>query len=102
MIDIVSIGADLGVLDTDTPRAKNILSVQVGTLVYATDFGIDLKYFLSQDFEFQNASFKSYLIQVLANNSINVASLDESVNTLFSTYGFNLTPTSSGKTLVAG
>lgn len=92
MIDIVSQGSglDIGVFDTQTVRAANILSVQVGNLEYAPDLGIDLAYFLSPDFKFQNESFKSYLIEVLANSSINVASVLETIDELFSTYSFNL------------
>ncbi len=92
MIDIVSAtdGLDLGVFDTQTCRAANILSVQLGNLEYAKDLGIDLRYFLSEDFRFQNESFKAYLIQVLANKSINVASVIDIVDKLFTTYAFNL------------
>lgn len=103
MIDIAysAPGLDLGTFDTQTFRAKNILSVQVGSLVYAPDLGIDLKYFLSEEFRFQNESFKSYLIQVLASHSINVASIDDTFQNLFQKYVFNLTPAENEKTLVA-
>lgn len=90
MIDIVGIGTDLRLFDTQTTRAKNILSIQVGVLEYAPDLGIDLKYFLSEDFRFQNESFRSYLIEVLANRGINVASVLDEVNNLFTKYTFNL------------
>lgn len=101
MIDIVSIGADIGVYNTQTSRAANILSVQLGALEYAQDLGIDLKYFLSEDFRFQNESFKSYLVQVLANNGINVSSVVEVVEALFSNYTFNLTPPETSGGLIA-
>ncbi len=102
MTDIVSLGTDLGVLDTDTSRAANILSVQLGRLTYAPDLGVDLGYFLSPDFKFQNESFKAYLIQVLANHSINVASVMETVESLYTVFTFNVPPTSSDSSLVAG
>ncbi len=104
MIDIMppsEPGLDLGSLDTDAYRARNILSVQLGSLEYAPDLGIDLKYFLSEEFQFQNESFKSYLIQVLANHSINVASLTDAVDNLFRTYNFNITPSKSEGGMVA-
>jgi hypothetical protein len=101
MIDITSIGTDIGLLDTQVPRAGNILSIQVGSLQYAQDLGIDLKYFLSEDFEFQNESFRSYLIQTLANRSINVASMPELVENLFTKYTVNLSPSANDKSLVA-
>lgn len=102
MIDIVSLhnGLDMGVFDTQTERAKNILSIQVLSLEYAPDLGIDLKYFLSENFRFQNESFKSYLIQVLANQGVNVASVLDTVNNLYTKYTFNLTKDESGSSLI--
>lgn len=101
MVDIVSIGNDLGLFDTQVPKAGNILSVQLGTLAYAPELGIDLRYFLSETFIFQNESFKAYLIQVLANNSINVASVIDTLENLFGKYTFNLTRSESDSSLVA-
>ena len=92
MIDIVRVanGEDLGLFNTDIERAKNILSVQIGELEYLPDFGIDLKYFLAEEFSFQNESFKSYLIQVLANYSVNVSSVIETVEALHRQFTFNI------------
>ncbi len=92
MTDIVSNiqGLDMGIFDTQTCRAANILSVQLGSLEYAQGLGIDLKYFLSSDFRFQNESFRAYLIEVLANSSINVSSVIDIVDKLFHTYTFNI------------
>ncbi len=101
MIDIVSIGTDIGTFNTDVSRAANILSVQVGALEYAPNLGIDLNYFLSSDFSFQNESFKSYLIQVLANKGINVASVAELIDNLFTTFTFNLVPDQTVGSLIA-
>lgn len=103
MIDIVSWepGKDLGILDTQTPRAANILSVQVQSLEYAPELGIDLKYFLSPEFEFQNESFKAYCVQVLAQNGINVANVSEEVRALFTKLGFNILPDQKSTGLVA-
>lgn len=101
MIDISSVGTDIGILDTQTGRAANILSVQAGSLQYAPTVGIDLKFFLSEEFAFPNESFRSYVIQVLASHSINVASMPEIVENLFKTYVVNLSPASNDKSLVA-
>jgi hypothetical protein len=92
MIDIVSAneGLDLGTFDTDTTKAANVLSVQEGALEYAPTLGIDLKYFLSADFSFQNASFKAYLVERLANNRINVSSVLEQIESLYSLLTFKL------------
>lgn len=101
MIDIISVGTDIGVYDTQTTRAANILSVQVAALEYAPDLGIDLRYFLSEDLRFQNEGFKSYLIQVLANSGINVAEVVDTVENLFVQYTFKLIPAETSTGLVA-
>lgn len=101
MIDIVSLGSDIGLYDTQTSKAKNILSVQLGALEYAPDLGIDLEYFLSEDFRFQNESFKSYLIQRLANSGINVSSVIETIEALYTEYTFNLTAAETSGGLIA-
>ncbi len=102
MIDITGVTAgDIGVVDTQASKAANVLSVQIGALEYAPLLGIDLKYFLSEDFRFQNASFRAYLVEILANNGINVASVRENIENLFSTYQFNLTGQESNQGLVA-
>jgi len=95
MIDIVSVGVELGVLDSQAPKATNILSVQIGALEFAPLLGIDLKYFLGEEFRVQNDSFKAYLIEVLANNSINVTSVLEVVENLFERFTFNIKPPES-------
>lgn len=102
MIDIISLkqGFDMGVLDADTSKAANILSIQLGTLEYEPTLGIDLRYFLQPDFKFQNSAFKAYLIEVLANRSINVASVVDTVDNLFSKYTFNLKDSESNTGLV--
>jgi hypothetical protein len=103
MIDIVSTeaGLDMGTYDTQTEKAANILSVQLGSLEYAQDLGIDLRYFLSEDFKFQNESFQGYLVEVLANNGINVGSVVELVDSLSSQYTINLTPEETSTGFVA-
>ncbi len=99
MIDIGEFSNDdIRIIDSQIPKATNLLSVQLGALEYLPDFGIDLRYFLENPVKFQNQSFRSYLIQALANNGINVASLDTEADALFETYVFNLAPqeTSAG------
>lgn len=103
MIDIISFndGEDLGVQNTQVPRAANILSVQLGALEYAQEIGIDLKYFLSQDFKFENESFRAYLIEVLANSGINVSKVTDLVNNLYNNFIFELAPEETDSGLVA-
>ncbi len=103
MIDIIGLTdtGDLKLYDTQTEKGKNVLSVQLGALQYAPDFGIDLKYFLSEDYKFQNESFKSYLVQILAENGINVATVIETVQNLAEEYEFKITPPESSGSLIA-
>jgi hypothetical protein len=101
MTDITSISDDLNVFDSQVSKAGNILSVQLGSLEYAQDFGIDLKYFLDEGFRFQNESFKSYLIERLANSGINVASVIETVENLYQQYTLNLSPEETQGGLIA-
>lgn len=103
MIDIVSTiyGQDIGLFNTQTTRAANILSVQLGTLEYAQDLGIDLRYFLSEDFRFQNDSFKAYLVETLASRGINVTQVVEQIDSLFSTLNFNLAPDENNSGFIA-
>lgn len=101
MIDIVSVGQDIGLFDTQTNRAANILSVQLGYLEYAPELGIDLKYFLSEDFQFQNESFKAYLVQVLASFGINVIEVNEQIENLYAKFVFNIPASQSGNGLIA-
>lgn len=104
MIDIAvqeQAGLDLGAYDTQNFRAANLLSVQLGSLEYEPDFGIDLKYFLSEDFKIQNDSFKAYLVEALANRAINVASIIDEKGLLSSIYNFNLTPEEQSTGMIA-
>lgn len=101
MIDISSVGADLNVQNTQIGKATNILSTQLGSLEYAPGFGIDLRYFLQTDLKFQNESFKSYCLQVLSREGINVANILETVNRLYSNYIFDLSSEGNSTALVA-
>lgn len=103
MIDgaYVADGLDLGIYDTQAYKAGNILNVQLGSLEYAPDLGIDLKYFLSSEFKFQNESFKSYCVETLANRGVNVSSVTEEVETLFNRLIFNIKAEESSTGLIA-
>lgn len=103
MIDIVGIhdGEDLHLFNAQTVKAQNILSVQLGSLEYAPDLGIDLAYFLSEQFRFQNESFKSYCISTLATYGISVAELVDTEQSLFRQYEFILAPEETTDGLIA-
>jgi len=102
MIDIVSSGSDgMETYNTQTERAANILSVQLGALEYEKTIGIDLRYFLADDLRFQNESFKAYIVQVLATKGINVANLVETIEALASRFTINLTPDETSGGMIA-
>lgn len=87
MLDIVEVkNGDLNVFDAIVCKAGNVLSIQLGSLEYAPDFGVDLRFFLQSDFQFQNESFKAYLVQRLAESQVNVAKVVDTVNTLSEKY----------------
>lgn len=89
MIDIVGFsGGDLVMFDAQTPKAANVLQVQIGSLEYAPDFGIDLRFFLDEDLQFQNESFKSYLIQRLSEHHINVNEVLETLEKFYLQFTF--------------
>lgn len=102
MIDIVGFDTKgMQLYDTQTERAANILSVQLGALEYEPDLGIDLRYFLTEKINFQDESFKAYLVQALASRGINVSSLTEAINALDSDYMINLSPVENSTGLIA-
>lgn len=92
MIDIITIedGKDLVLLNTDVPRAASVLGVQQGDLEYAQDFGVDLRFFFDPTYQFQNESFKAYLVQRLLQHQINVAQVLDTVQTFFTKYTFSI------------
>lgn len=102
MIDIVSSDENgMETYNTQTERAANILSVQLGALEYEKTIGIDLRYFLSDELRFQNESFKAYIVQVLATKGINVANLVETIEDLASRFTINLTPDETSGGMIA-
>lgn len=94
-------GVDSGTFDTQTFKAANILGVQLGALEYAPDLGIDLKFFLTNDFEIQNESFEAYCIQVLAQNGVNVTGVNKVLENLFQSMIFNIAPLETTTGLIA-
>lgn len=101
MIDIIpptQPGKDASIVNTQVPRAANLFAVQVGNLEYLPNWGVDLNYFLTEGLEFQNESFKSYLVKQLSANGINTTSVIDTVEDFIETMTFNLTPedTSTG------
>ncbi len=66
-------GNDLPTQNSIAPKAGNVVNIQLGSLDFAPDFGVDLEYFITEDFQFQAASFQAYLVQRLAQHKVNVS-----------------------------
>ncbi len=87
MLDIVELadGGDMNVMDAVVAKAGNVLAIQIGDLEYSPEFGVDLRFFLESEFQFQNANFQSYLVQRLTENHINVAQVVNVIESLLTT-----------------
>ena len=101
MLDIVEIndGEDMVIRDAIVSKAGNVLSIQIGDLEYLPDFGIDFKYFLESDLQFQNESFKAYCVQRLVESQVNVSQVIETVETFLHRFTYvvgDTKPTSTG------
>jgi hypothetical protein len=91
IIEVPSDGRDLRVQNSVVPKAANVLSVQLGSLEYAQDFGVDLRYFLQSNLKFQNESFKAYLVTRLTQHQINVVEVLKTLQTFYEQFTFSVT-----------
>lgn len=93
MIDIFvsETGGDLKTYNTQVEKAKNVLDVQLGSLEYAKELGIDLEYFfINEEFVFQNESFRAHMIERLSANMVNSSSVLTLIEKLYNEYTFNI------------
>lgn len=72
--------ADLRTAETDVYKAENLLMVQIRTLYYVQDFGIDLIRFINPGVEIQVETFKAYTIDRLIANGIKVFSVQSTLD----------------------
>lgn len=91
---------DLRLHRGDLTRAANVLSVQLGDLEYAPNFGVDLKYFLETEFKIQNESFKAYCVQRLLEHQINVVNVLESIEPLINRLTYMVGDSDTGTELI--
>lgn len=70
--------------DTIVYKGENLLTTQEGYLYYAPNFGIDLKRFIDPDVVIQTETFKSYAVNKLVENGINITKV-ERVDRIFET-----------------
>jgi hypothetical protein len=90
MLDVLILdnADDLVFSETEAAKAGNVLSVQLGSLEYAPNFGVDLRFFLSDDFNFENESFKAYLVERLTQHQINVSQVLTTLSSFLQTNVF--------------
>lgn len=105
MMDIMECnnGEDLIVMDSVVAKAGNVIAVQLGDLEYSQDFGVDKRFFLESDLQFENESFKAYLVQRLTEHQVNVSGVVETIETLFTQFSFQVsgeTDTTTGGLIV--
>lgn len=63
---------DLEFVSSELPRAENLIGVQLGTLNYQPNWGVDLEYFLNPNFEIQAECFEAHLLQRIGFWGMNV------------------------------
>lgn len=101
--DIVGIpdGTDLQLARSDVAKAANVLSVQLGELEYAPNFGVDHKYFLDAEVAFQNESYRAYLVQRLVEHQVNIMQCVSTLSAFMETITYQVgEPFENGKGLV--
>lgn len=102
ILDIAPIveGQDLQFVQSEAPRAANVLSTQLGSLEYAPDFGTDRKYFLESEFRIQPESFQSYCVQRLLQHQINVVNVIDVVSQFMTSTTFAIGSSETDGSLV--
>jgi hypothetical protein len=91
MKDITEVSnGDLVLTDTVLMKATNLLSTQLASLEYAPDFGVDFRFFIESNLQFQNESFKAYLVERLTQNQINVSDVLERMEALYQQFTFHV------------
>jgi len=92
MLDVVELkdGEDVVFIDTVVKKAGNIIRTQIGSLEYAPNLGVDLKFFLQSSLQFQNLSFKAHLVERLAQQQVNVTQVIDVIEKFTENYTFKV------------
>lgn len=92
MLDIVIVAneKDLGLQDSTLPKAANVCFVQLADLTYAPTFGIDKRYFLTQNIQFQFANFRAHVIERLTQSGVNVTEVVTLLQALYGRLSFGI------------
>lgn len=92
MMDIFKIknGDDIVFRNTNQLKAGNVVSTQIGSLVYAPDFGSNIEFFLFSEFVFQDDNLKAHFLERLAYHQVKVESINEEIGKFDKTLTYNL------------
>jgi hypothetical protein len=63
-------GEDAKLRDTNLYKAANTADVQLGSLNFAKEFGVDKKFFMDSEFNISSASYASHVMERLAQQGI--------------------------------
>lgn len=91
ILDISDVkNGDIVYVNSTAPRAKNLFDVQIDSLTYLADWGIDINYFLNPDYKIETEAFKNYLIERLAYWNLTLVLFTESFSDFIDTWTFTL------------
>ena len=77
--------------NTDVFKAENILNIQINSLYYAQDLGIDLARFVNSDVEIQPKTFRAYTVQELTRQGVQLQTVATAINQFMSTITYKAT-----------
>lgn len=76
-------GKDLYIANEATWKARNVLTTQIGEKAFLPEnFGLDLNFFLTSDYDLSMASFQSYAVKRLIAHRINVVQVITTIEPL--------------------
>lgn len=71
MIDLQGLrNGDLVYIDTNLIKAKSVMEVQEGSLEYLPEFGVDYKYFIQSDIQYQKENLQGHIMDRLSLNLV--------------------------------
>lgn len=103
MIDIFKVekGQDIVFKNSNQMKAGNVVSTQMGSLVYAPDFGSDLEFYLMSEYRFQDENLKGHLLERLAYHQVRVDSIQDEIKAFEQRLTYNLGQDSDQNGLVS-
>lgn len=90
---------NLQTADTDVYKGENILRIQVGTLVYAQELGIDLARFIDPGVSIQPETFRAYTVQELVKQGVRIETVLEKFNNVDAVLKYTAAQTETERTI---